>query len=77
VWSEESVMMNGINDELTLAARLLLATLFLIFGYRKLRDFSGTVSQMVQQRPSLACVCQSKTATNEKKDDHPGDHEDN
>jgi uncharacterized membrane protein YphA (DoxX/SURF4 family) len=48
MWSEESVMMNGINDELTLAARLLLATLFLIFGYRKLRDFSGTVSQMVQ-----------------------------
>jgi hypothetical protein len=25
-------MMNGINDELILAARLLLATLFLIFG---------------------------------------------
>ena len=41
-------MMNGINDELTLAARLLLATLFLIFGSRKLGDFSGTVSQMVQ-----------------------------
>jgi uncharacterized membrane protein YphA (DoxX/SURF4 family) len=41
MWSEESVMMNGINDELTLAARLLLATLFLIFGYRKLRDFSA------------------------------------
>jgi putative oxidoreductase len=41
-------MINGINDELTLAARLLLATLFLIFGYRKLRDYSGTVSQMVQ-----------------------------
>ena len=41
-------MMNGINDELILAARLLLATLFLIFGWRKLRDFSGTVSQMVQ-----------------------------
>jgi putative oxidoreductase len=40
--------MNGINDELILAARLLLATLFLIFGWRKLRDFSGTVSQMVQ-----------------------------
>ena len=34
-------MMNGINDELILAARLLLATLFLIFGWRKLRDFSG------------------------------------
>jgi putative oxidoreductase len=41
-------MMNDINDELILAARLLLATLFLIFGWRKLRDFSGTVSQMVQ-----------------------------
>ena len=41
-------MTNGINDEIVLAARLLLATLFLIFGWRKLRDFSGTVSQMVQ-----------------------------
>jgi putative oxidoreductase len=41
-------MINGIDDELILAARLLLATLFLIFGWRKLRDFSGTVSQMVQ-----------------------------
>jgi len=38
---------NGVNDELILAARLLLATPFLIFGWRKLRDFSGTVSQMV------------------------------
>ena len=41
-------MANGINDELILAARLLLATLFLIFGWRKLRDYSGTVDQMVQ-----------------------------
>ena len=41
-------MINGINDELILAARLLLATLFLIFGWRKVRDYSGTVSQMVQ-----------------------------
>jgi putative oxidoreductase len=41
-------MINGINDELTLAAGLLLAALFLIFGCRKLRDYSGTVSQMVQ-----------------------------
>jgi putative oxidoreductase len=41
-------MMNGVNDELVLAARLLLATLFLIFGWRKLRDYSGTVSQIVQ-----------------------------
>jgi putative oxidoreductase len=36
------------HDEVILAARLLLATLFLIFGWRKLRDFSGTVSQMAQ-----------------------------
>src|SRR6516225_10717108 len=41
-------MMSGINDELILAGRLVLATLFLIFGLRKLRDYSGTVSQMVQ-----------------------------
>jgi putative oxidoreductase len=40
--------MNDINDELILAARILLTALFLIFGWRKLRDFSGTVSQMVQ-----------------------------
>jgi putative oxidoreductase len=39
---------SGINNEVILAARLLLATLFLIFGWRKLRDFSGTVAQMVQ-----------------------------
>jgi putative oxidoreductase len=39
---------NNINSELILAARLLLATLFLIFGWRKLTDFSGTVSQMAQ-----------------------------
>ena len=41
-------MINGINDEFILAARLLITTLFLIFGWRKLRDHSGTVSQMVQ-----------------------------
>ena len=40
--------MNGINDELILAARLLLTALFLIFGWRKLRDYSGTVSQIAQ-----------------------------
>jgi putative oxidoreductase len=52
-------MTNDINDELILAARLLLATLFLIFGWRKLRDYSGTVSQMVQlsvPTPVLATV---------------------
>jgi putative oxidoreductase len=51
--------MNGINDELILAARLLLATLFLIFGWRKVRDYSGTVNQMVQlglQVPVVATV---------------------
>ena len=41
-------MTNDINDAVILAARLFLAALFLIFGWRKLRDFSGTVSQMVQ-----------------------------
>jgi putative oxidoreductase len=52
-------MIAGINDELILAARLLLATLFLIFGCRKLRDYSGTVAQMVQlgvPTPVLAAV---------------------
>jgi putative oxidoreductase len=39
---------NEINDGVILAARLLLAVLFLIFGWRKLRDYSGTVSQMVR-----------------------------
>lgn len=41
-------MINGINNGVILAARLFLASLFLIFGWRKLRDYSGTVSQMVQ-----------------------------
>ena len=41
-------MIDGLNDEIILASRFLLATLFLIFGWRKLRDYSGTVSQMVQ-----------------------------
>src|SRR5271155_1135803 len=41
-------MENDVNNEVILAARILLATLFLIFGWRKLTDYSGTVSQMVQ-----------------------------
>jgi putative oxidoreductase len=41
-------MINDINNELILAARLFLATLFLIFGWRKLRDYSGTVNQIVE-----------------------------
>jgi putative oxidoreductase len=52
-------VVNHIDDEILLAARLLLTTLFLIFGLRKLRDFSGTVSQMVQLRvpvPTLAAA---------------------
>jgi putative oxidoreductase len=40
-------MINGINDEVILAARVLLAMLFLIFGWRKVRDYAGTVAQMV------------------------------
>ena len=41
-------METDINDGLILAARLLLAALFLIFGWRKLTDYSGTVVRMVQ-----------------------------
>jgi putative oxidoreductase len=44
----DSVMVRDINDGLILAARVLLTILFLIFGLRKLRDYSGTVRQMVQ-----------------------------
>jgi len=40
-------MMTDIHDGVILASRLFLAALFLIFGWRKLRDFSGTVSQIV------------------------------
>jgi putative oxidoreductase len=50
-------MENGVNDGVILAARLLLAALFLIFGWRKLTDYSGTVSRMVQDGapfPALA-----------------------
>src|SRR5579872_1049942 len=55
LYSERFLM----SDVLILAARLLLATLFLIFGWRKLMDFSGTVSQMVQLKvpaPLLAAA---------------------
>jgi putative oxidoreductase len=46
-------MISGINDEVILAARIFLATLFLIFGWRKLTDYSDTVSQMVQDGVSV------------------------
>jgi putative oxidoreductase len=52
-------MINGVNDAVILVARLFLATLFLIFGWRKLRDYSGTVNQMAQDgvpTPALAAV---------------------
>ena len=37
-----------INDEVIFVARLLLAALFLIFGWRKLTDYTGTVTQITQ-----------------------------
>jgi putative oxidoreductase len=49
-------MMINVNNELILAARLLLAPLFLIFGWRKLRDYSGTVTQIVQLRGPMPKV---------------------
>jgi putative oxidoreductase len=55
--NEAGVMENDISDAVILAARLLLAALFLIFGWRKLTDYSGTVSRMVQDGarfPALA-----------------------
>jgi putative oxidoreductase len=39
-----------------LAARLFLATLFLIFGWRKARDYSGAVSQMARDGLSLPAM---------------------
>ena len=51
--------MININNEFILAARLLLTALFLIFGWRKLRDYPGTVSQLIQLRapvPVLAAA---------------------
>jgi putative oxidoreductase len=47
------------NDAVILAARLCLATLFLIFGWRKVRDYPGTVSQMAHDglpAPALAAA---------------------
>jgi len=52
-------MANDINDGIVLAARLFLSALFLLFGWRKLRDYSGTVIQMVRDgvpTPRLAAT---------------------
>ena len=51
--------MHDINNGIVLVARVFLAVLFLIFGWRKLRDYPGTVAQLVQDRvpvPALAAV---------------------
>jgi putative oxidoreductase len=49
-------VLSHINDEVILAARIFLATLFVIFGWRKLRDYSGTVSQLVRDRAPLPAL---------------------
>jgi putative oxidoreductase len=46
-------MESNISNEVILAARLFLVALFLIFGWRKLMDYSGTVSRMVQDGAPL------------------------
>jgi putative oxidoreductase len=56
---EANIMANDSTDGIILMARLLLAALFLIFGWRKLVDYSGTVSRMVQDGaplPALSAV---------------------
>ncbi|HEY1506083.1 MAG TPA: DoxX family protein [Stellaceae bacterium] len=50
---------HGIDDAVIFAARLFLAALFLIFGWRKLQDYSGTVNQMARDglpMPRLVAV---------------------
>jgi putative oxidoreductase len=46
----------AIHDGVILVARLFLAALFLIFGWRKARDYSGTVSQMARDRLPLPAM---------------------
>jgi putative oxidoreductase len=56
---EANVMANDSTDGVILVARLLLAALFLVFGWRKLVDYSGTVSRMVEDGaplPALSAV---------------------
>jgi putative oxidoreductase len=45
-----------IRDELILIARFLLALLFLIFGWEKLGDYSGTVAYMTQSGAPLPMI---------------------
>jgi putative oxidoreductase len=52
-------VLSDVKDGMTFVARLFLAALFLIFGWRKLRDYSGTVAQMERDKlpaPALATV---------------------
>jgi putative oxidoreductase len=54
-----SVMINGVSDVIVVVARVFLAALFLIFGWRKVRDWPGTLSQMVNDgvpTPALAAA---------------------
>ncbi len=45
-----------IRDEVLLIARILLAVLFLVFGWGKLTDYSGTVAYMTQTGAPLPSV---------------------
>ena len=45
-----------IRDEAILIARILLAVLFLVFGWVKLTDYSGTVAYMTQSGAPLPSV---------------------
>ncbi|MBV8525525.1 MAG: DoxX family protein [Acetobacteraceae bacterium] len=48
-----------IRDELILVARILLVTLYVVFGWSKLSDYAGTVGYMTQvgaPMPSLAAL---------------------
>jgi putative oxidoreductase len=52
-------MLTDLHAGIILAARLFLAALFLIFGWRKLQDYPGTVAQIVGDGvplPRLAAV---------------------
>ena len=52
-------MTSEVNNVVIVVARVSLATLFLIFGWRKARDWPGTLGQMVNDRvptPALAAV---------------------
>ena len=52
-------MVSDIDNGVILAARLFLVALFLIFGWRKLKDYSGTVIQIARDGapfPAVAAV---------------------